>query len=92
MKCKIGDTITFKSWEKMLEEYGLNNFGSIKCNKSFTDEMEKVLNKNRKHKIIEVVEECNHYRVNNFFNYLVSDDMIEHIDRECFILNFDESI
>ncbi len=67
MKVKI------KSWEAMEKEFGLGEFGNIKCEGEFITKMEKQMPENR---IIEI-DEDNDW-ISDFKNtWFISKDMIE---------------
>ena len=67
MKVKI------KTWEKMEEEFGLDDFGDIDCACYFIDIMEDSLPNDR---IIEVYGLSNYWKVGGD-GWIISDDMIE---------------
>ena len=41
----VGDRVVIKTWEQMKTEYGINNFGYIKCKKSFMKDMRNLCGK-----------------------------------------------
>ena len=74
MKVKI------KTWKKMEEEYGLDEYEEIDCYCKFMYEMEVMLPEDR---IIEIKRKDDYY-VWNILNYFwnISDDMIEQVVEE----------
>ena len=40
MKYKVGDRVRIREWDDMEKEFGLDDFGDIKCSGPFTSEME----------------------------------------------------
>lgn len=80
--------VRIKTWNEMVQEFGVDNVGDIKCKETFNTYMEELLPKDR---IIEIKE-------NGMYSYLlphnvydwyvddfewnISDDMIEEIIEE----------
>ncbi len=42
---KVGDRVVIREWDDMAQEFGVNAFGSIKCNNFFTERMKKYCGK-----------------------------------------------
>ncbi len=54
MKYKPGDKVRIKTWEQMEEEYGKNDFGSIKTRVSFFVKMERDIKKIKTDRILTI--------------------------------------
>jgi hypothetical protein len=93
MKYKIGDIVTFKTWENMKKEFGLNVLGEICCNKTFVRGMESKLmsSKTRDVEIFIVFDNYYHVLINNEvmkksdgdWIYRITDDMLEEKNTGC---------
>jgi len=65
--------VKIKTWEDMVQEFGIDHNGNIKCEKIFTPSMERYIPKKR---IIKIAEDDNMKWVDSF-NFKISNDMIE---------------
>lgn len=80
--------VRIKTWNEMVQEFGVDNVGDIKCKETFNTYMEELLPKDR---IIEIKENGKYSNLlpHNVYDWYVdefewniSDDMIEEIIEE----------
>jgi len=61
MKYKVGNKVKIKTWEKLEEEFGLDEDGDINLEPCFNKNMEEDINEDYPHRILEIkeiYEEC----------------------------------
>ena len=87
----VGDTVVFKEWDDMAEEYGLvKQTGSIDCLFRFTREMRHLCG--TEHVIRCIVGERFLFGDHDADGYSISADMIKHVDQSSdgFFVDYDK--
>lgn len=82
-KYKVGDRVKIRQWDDMEKEFGLNDFGSIKCACGFVDNMKSLCGRTATIKEIDGVDielKFDDESGDTFWSY--STDMIEPIEEE----------
>lgn len=77
---RVGETVRFREWEDMLEEFGTDSFGDIDCQFMFTKEMRPLCG-------TEFVIECikdDDLILGHDTSFSVSSDMLEYVSIEVF--------
>ena len=64
--------VKIKTWNKMVEEFGLISMNSIDCENFFNDDMEEAMPKNRIIVITKSIDDIYYWN-----GWIISDDMIE---------------
>lgn len=75
-----GDEVVIRDWDDMMEEYGENPYGNVKCRFTFTDEMEQFCG--QQHTIKEIIDgEVKFVHPDPEMKYYsFSTDMMRHVD------------
>lgn len=85
MRYKVGDKVRIKTWDSMVNDYGMSGYFEsginkerIPCDKSFYDIMEKQLEEIDTNRVVTIkeIEYKSSYRIKEL-NWEWSDDMIE---------------
>ena len=73
MKYKKGDQVTVRSWDDMVDEFGVDAAGDIKCRLAFVTYMKKYCGKTFTIKKVK----SNHYRLIGCKKWEFTDEMVE---------------
>lgn len=73
---QVGDIVAFRTWEDMVEEFGLDDGDNIDCQFSFTEEMNDEIPHEYEFVITEITASGNVYG-HGFDEYSVSIDMLK---------------
>ena len=83
-KFKVGDFVQIKSWDEMVKEFGVDKWGDIKCQFTFTHQMRPLCGKNLR--ISKIKPDSKEVRFNDlpvsFNSYNFSVDMIKPMQKK----------
>lgn len=87
MKFNVGDRVRIKSWETLVEEFGIDDWGYIPCKFAFTEEMKYLCGRTAKiEKIVNTRDgkselKLENWNINPNSQYTYSTDMVEHYEK-----------
>ena len=61
MKYSVNDRVEIKTWREMEDEYGLNAYLEISCNRIFTEDMEDGINRYCPDRVLTIIETKDSY-------------------------------